>query len=437
LAVLLVFAWFVAAGRSLAPGRFATAWVALASGVTFTAGMLGVHSVGRVAVLLLLAAVLVPLPSRLQNNRGAVLLVGVPWLVLFAGSSLADVGRMTLFTPGDDFTHFQRFAYRIYMQGFWLEGGQWTFWYQPLYRWIIGPIHMMFGDSSVGEWYLDAGCLLVGAMFAFVVCSRVASFRWGVAASALLLATVAVGPSWWIVGRDLSEIAAAGFAYTAALLLLSDRRTDPWRAGLAGLLAVLCFYTRLNHLPWVAALIVLLVPLEIPAGLLWRPRAWLPRTAIASAVIVLASLAVGLTLFAWRTWYYTGVFSVLHGTQRDNVTTILPTDSVAQAIGHLVEAVLVLVTVQDPPRFDPRAVLVVGGVAIALLALLRVPWFRDVPAGPALFCAAGLAGALVARGTAYVGRFSIHLMPVAVALAVCFSAALVERYRARNSMSHA
>jgi hypothetical protein len=68
-----------------------------------------------------------------------------------------------------------------------------------------------------------------------------------------------------------------------------------------------------------------------------------------------------------------------------------------------------------------------------VLALLRVPWFRDVPGGPALFCVAAVAGALVARGTAYLGRFSIHLMPVAVALSVCFVASLVERFRLREA----
>ena len=437
LALLLLGSWIVAAARSIAPGAVAAAWVVGASAVTFSAGMIGVHSAGRLAVLVLLAAVLVPLPNRLRNGRGAVLLVGVPWLALFAGSSLADVGRMTLFTPGDDFTLFQRFAYRIYMQGYWLEGGQWTFWYQPLYRWIIGIVHIVFGDSSVGEWYLDAACLLVGAQFAFVVCQRVASFRWGIAASALMLATVAVGPSWWIVGRDLSEITAAGFAYTAALLLVTERRAELWRAAVAGILAVLCFYTRLNHVLWLCALVALLLPLDVTAGALWRPRAWLSKLPLASAAVILASLATGLALFAWRTWYYTGVFSVFHGTQRQLVATIQPTDTFVQAIGHLVESVLVLATVQDPPRFDPRAILVVGGIVIALLALLRVPWFRDVPAGLALFCAAGLVGALVARGTAYVGRFSIHLMPVAVALAACFGARLVQRFWPRDTMSHA
>jgi len=432
LALLLLATWVVAAVAFLEPGRLAALWVVTASAATFAAGIVGVHSAGRLSVLVLLAAFLVPVPERLRNVRGAVLLVGVPWLALFAGSLLVDVGRITLFTPGDDFTHFQRFAYRIYMQGFWLEGGQWAFWYQPLYRWVIGATHIVFGDSSIGEWYLDAACLLISASFAFVVCDKVASFRWGVAAAAMLLATVAIGPSWWIVGRDLSEITAAGFAYTAALLLVSERRAELWCAVAAGILAVLCFYTRLNHLLWLCAMIALLLPLDVSAGALWRPREWWPRVPLASAAIILAVLGVGLTLFAWRTYYYTGFFSVFYGTQRQLVATIQPTDTFALAVRHLIESVLVLATVQDPPRFDPRAILVVGGIAVAVLALLRVPWCRDVPAGPALFCVSGLAGALVARGTAYVGRFSIHLMPVAVALAACCAANVVDRLSSRT-----
>src|SRR5262249_13953032 len=162
-----------------------------------------------------------------------------------------------------------------------------------------------------------------------------------------------------------------------------------------------------------------LAPLDVSAGAIWQPRRWFSRVRISRAVVIASSLLVGIALFAWRTWYYTGVFSIFYGTQRDLVATVRPTGTIAQAIGPIIEAVLVLVTVQDPPRFDPRAILVVVGVVVAVLGLLRVPVCRDVPAGPALFCAAGIAGALVARGTAYIGRFSVHLMPVAVALAAC------------------
>jgi len=78
------------------------------------------------------------------------------------------------------------------------------------------------------------------------------------------------------------------------------------------------------------------------------------------------------------------------------------------------------------------AMLVIAGVAVAVLALLRMPVCRELPAGPAVFCVAGLAGALVARGTAYVGRFSIHLMPIAVALTACIAANVAGRVAARS-----
>jgi hypothetical protein len=45
----------------------------------------------------------------------------------------------------------------------------------------------------------------------------------------------------------------------------------------------------------------------------------------------------------------------------------------------------------------------------------------------ALLSIAGIAGAFVARGSAYPGRFSIHLIPVTVALTVCTVSLLLER----------
>ncbi len=60
--------------------------------------------------------------------------------------------------------------------------------------------------------------------------------------------------------------------------------------------------------------------------------------------------------------------------------------------------------------------------------MLRSPQMGRIPLtlGAALFCVAVLSGALVAHGTAYIGRFSTHLMPVAAAIAVCFSAVLFD-----------
>src|SRR5882672_6084482 len=128
------------------------------------------------------------------------------------------------------------------MSGFWLEGGSRVFDYQPLYRWMSGALHLVFGDSSVGETYWDAICLLLGASVAFVLVDRAAGFRWAVAAAVGTLATFWLGTIWYFIGRGLSEVAAAGWGFVAALLLLRDPRIRPAAAAGAAVLAVLMFY---------------------------------------------------------------------------------------------------------------------------------------------------------------------------------------------------
>jgi len=80
---------------------------------------------------------------------------------------------------------------------------------------------------------------------------------------------------------------------------------------------------------------------------------------------------------------------------------------------------MMIVTVQDPPRFDIRSVLVVVGVIAAAGGLLNVPILRRLPLGLAVCCLGAIAGGLFARGVAYPGRFSIHLIPIAVAVSIC------------------
>ena len=296
---MLFLGWLVTTATALAPGVLATLWVVAASAVTFSAGFAGVHRAGRVAVLYRSGGGRRAAAGAPAKRAGAVLLVGLPWLALFAGSSLVDVGRITLFTPGDDFTHFQRFAYRIYMQGFWLEGGQWTFLVPAAlsmdnrphpyrvrrlqHRRMVSGRGLSARRRVVRFRRVQPGRIVpLGDCSGRLGCSRPSrSVRRG-----------------GLSGAILSEITAAGFAYTAALLLVGQRRHELWRAAVAGVLAVLCFYTRLNHLPWLFTLIALLVPLDVDAGALWRPRAWLARVPIRSAAVIVASLLVGLGLFA-------------------------------------------------------------------------------------------------------------------------------------------
>ncbi len=76
-------------------------------------------------------------------------------------------------------------------------------------------------------------------------------------------------------------------------------------------------------------------------------------------------------------------------------------------------------TVSDPPTLRVRHIPVTAGVVIAGLALLRVPFVSRVPLGPSVLCIGAAVSSLLVRGTAYPGRFSIHLVPVALAISVC------------------
>jgi hypothetical protein len=242
-----------------------------------------------------------------------------------------------------------------------------------------------------------------------------------------------LGPGWYLIGRGLSEISSAGFIYGAALLALRARGGSWSAAVVAGTLATLGFYSRLNNLPMVLAVAAFALPVRVTAGDLFRRSAWWPQVSGVALAGVLGMMAIGLGLFAARTWYYTGVLSLLYGTQAGTLSVWQPTDEGLSTRQHVISSVLMVLTMSDPPRFDLRAVPIMIGVAASVLAALQVRPFRSLPLNLVGLCLAGASGALVARGTAYPGRFSIHLIPVTVALSVCLAALVVDGRRARSS----
>ncbi len=285
---------------------------------------------------------------------------------------------------------FQRFAYRIVMQGYWLEGGTPTFWFQPLYRWITGALHVVFGDSSVGELFWDGACLLTGACFAFHVTRRFAGFRWGIVAAVVTLAVFTIGPGWYLIGRGLSEISSAGFIYGAALLALRGRAGSRLAACGAGILATLGFYARLNNLPMMLAVAAFAWPVREPISAVLEARRTLASRRRATVLLgVLGAAALGLWLLTARTWYYTGVLSMLFGTQAGTLSVWQPTDQGESALQNVVGSVLMVLTMNDPPRFDVRSVPVVAGAIVARAGLaarqavsaLAVQRRRAVPGG--------------------------------------------------------
>src|SRR5262249_42487799 len=153
-----------------------------------------------------------------------------------------------------------------------------------------------------------------------------------------------VGTIWYFVGRGLSEIAAAGFAFLTAFVLLRARLGSLAWSAAAGVLATLMFYTRLNHLALAAAFPALLLPLRASSRIdqLGRP---LRTIRLRAAAAYGGIFAVGVAAFAARTWWYTGVFSVLYGTSLKNNDTGLRVSTLASGevwrrVGHSLAALL-------------------------------------------------------------------------------------------------
>lgn len=394
----------------------------LAAGVLALAPQLAVQ---RLAGLVTFAAVIIPVASGLRNLRGAFLLIGVPWLVFIAVLSVPQVGRFTLYSY-DDWLTYQVASHRIYFQGYWLEGGNAVFDFQPFYRWMTGALHFMFGDSSVGELYWDAACMLMGALLAFHIAKPLAGFRFALGASAATIATMTLGTPWYFLGRGLSEIAAAGWGFIAMFFLLRGRRGSIAWAVAAGVFAVLMFYTRLNHLLFALFLPAFLLPCRTPM-VFTRLKAAVLRVRWQAALTFAATFASGVLFFAWRTWHYTGVFSLFHGTSlKVNDTGLRPwtlfDGAVWGRIGHSLQATVFM---NEPPRPDPRVIFVAGGGAVAVLSLIWHRLASRVPAMAVIAAAGGTLGAFLAHAHGYPGRFTIHLLPFACALAMAGIAALL------------
>ena len=335
------------------------------------------------------------------------MLIGVPWLAFFVVRALPQIGQVSLYSV-DDWLTYQVAGYRIYMNGFWLEGGNQVFDYQPLYRWITGALHLVFGDSSVGEVYWDAACLLAGGLVAFTLVEADWRFslghrRGGGDAGDLHRRHDLVFRRQGTVGdrgRRVRVLRRAGDHARRRAAGGRRRRGDPGRADVL-------------RPPEPAA--VRAVPgrvvaaADVPAqpGGAWRGRS--PRSIPGLSVIYLAMFAIGVALFALRTWWYSGVFSLLYGTSLKNNDTGLRLSTVGSVASwkRIAHSLSALVWMNEPPR--SRCARAPGRRRRAAVRARASPGaaLSDLPASIAIVTV-GAARQLVHRAHPRLSRTHVH-----------------------------
>ncbi|MCU1386081.1 MAG: hypothetical protein JWL71_4778, partial [Acidobacteria bacterium] len=166
-------------------------------------------------------------------------------------------------------------------------------------------------------------------------------------------------------------------------------------------------------------LMALLCPADIPATIAGARR-FVARIPWRRCSPYGATVATGVALFAARTWWFTGVFSLLYGTSLKNNDTGLRLRTIAtaapwQKIGHSLSS---LIWMNEPPHPDPRALFVAAGVCAAAVALCQVPRLRQLPLALVIVTLGGCASAFLVHTHNYPGRMSIHVVPFAVAAVV-------------------
>jgi hypothetical protein len=428
--VMAPWAWLVAPALSLAllvlllnvaltplwPQPRTVAWVVAGTVLAVVVATAPIDGLNRAAGLLTLGAVVTWHHWDHRSLNVAAWTVGAPWLAFFAAWSAPLVGRVSAYSE-DDWLAYQIAGYRIYMNGHWVEGGTPTFDYQPLYRWVTGALHLVFGDASVGEMYWDASWLLVGALVAFTIVRARAGVRWATVAAALTLATVTLGTPWYVIGRGLSEITAAGFGFLAVVCVMHARQHGARWMAAGALCAGLMFYARLNQLLWAPLLVAMVLPLAVGSDIAGL-RAALGQVKYRLVALYLAGFGLALVAFMARTRYFTGVFSLFHGTAlRHNDTGLRPWSvldvEVWTKVGHSLAG---FVFMNEPPRPDVRTLVVAAGITVAVLAALQFPVVRRVPAALVLVTLGSVAGAFVAHSHGYPGRFTVHVVPFASAV---------------------
>lgn len=425
--VILLGLLLAAAIRPMLASTGAIAWIVLGSAAAVALASAPQLWVQRLIGLLVLGAAAVRLPASERRLPVAAWLIGAPWLAFFAAWSAPTIGRLTAYSM-DDWLAYQLAGYRIYMNGHWIEGGTLVFDYQALYRWITGALHLLFGDSSVGEVYWDASCLLGGALLAYQLTRGRAGFNGGVGAAAMTLATLTIATPWYIIGRGLSEISAAGFAFAAMACLIRARSGElRWVTG-AAVMGAFAFFARQNHLLWVPCLVLLLLPDDVGSDLR-GVRAAAGRLPWTPVVAYLSGFGIALLAYMTRTWYFTGAFSLLHGTSlRHNDTGLRPwhflDTEVWSKVGHSLAG---LVFMNEPPHPDPRSIVVVAGVMVGVLAAFQLSFSRSIPAGLLLVAIGSVVAAFLAHSHGYPGRFTVHLIPLASAIAAIAASTVVPK----------
>ena len=352
------------------------------------------------------------------------LLFGPAMLFFFVNKWWSIIGQWKIWGSGNDWTTYQSFARKIIVEGDWLGAGEGVFTMMPLYRYIVGIYHLLFGQSAFVQHMADVWCVLGATIIivAFAMKFRISPLLVFIA-SITYLSINLISAFRYHIGKGLVENHAMIFIMLAAWLLYRAREGGAMRLTLATLFGILGYWTRQDHLGVVAGLAFLVLePVEGPTGgwkgywgrfqLQWRNFVIYWGLGISSVLAV-----------CFRNWWLGGAFY-----PSDKNAAIYAISAQGSPLTSSVYTILAANAWPNPPSIMLSIVLT-SGTILALIALMwRPKSLIDFPISLGIIII-GLFGpyAFLWFG-GYPPRFSIHLLPLAVISLICFLNYFTKRY---------
>ncbi len=105
------------------------------------------------------------LGRQVYSSTGYLFAIGVPFLLMFLALDTRNLSSMTPIPQYQDAMEYQMLARNIYVTGdpFLLKSPPWA--YKVLFPYVAGALHILFGQSMSAQFFLNAWCVLLGAVF--------------------------------------------------------------------------------------------------------------------------------------------------------------------------------------------------------------------------------------------------------------------------------
>jgi len=357
----------------------------------------------------------------------ALLVLGAPLLFFYAASLDSEAGRIQIYTSGSDPLTYQVFARQIFVEGDLWHRADAVYAYQPLYRYLVGLLHLLFGQSSAAQNMLDVWSV-VGAMMALVSLGgwlRIAPV-FSLAGAVLYLAIGWLTPFNILLGAGMQEYAAMLFVMLTAWSA-GQRAFLGWRKILLTSLCGVCgLLLRNDHLGVLGAAALLAIePVQGGLRRAWAALFWGAIKQWKMVFIPGAAILSGLLLQALRNYLLGGVFVV---NQTQNTTS-----GWYHRIGERIGGVLLILNSGLSAEFFSPGLVFVALVLWAgtLAGTIALVWRRGALArynlSLAIMLFALLLPYLFFKPTATPPRWSIHLLPLAALSLSALAARFFER----------